>query len=112
MPEWDTQRALAALNIQQVPYAMIDGNCQGYSFERMVAINPVAKFPLKTMFHELGHVMLGRTAGSAEGARPWSWGVGEFQAESVAYLVAHVLELSEWAPEESRAYIQHWLGDE
>ena len=30
----------------------------------------------------------------------------------MAYLLAHELELSQWAPEESRAYIQHWLGDE
>ncbi|CDO91610.1 hypothetical protein AWC29_05165 [Mycobacterium triplex] len=112
LPAWDTQRALAVLNIEQVPYAMIDGNCQGYSFERTVAINPVAKFPLKTMFHELGHVMLGHTTGGDEGVSPCSRGVGEFQAESVAYLLAHELELNAWAPEESRAYIQHWLGDE
>ena len=56
--------------------------------------------------------MLGHTTESADGESPCSRGVGEFQAESVAYLCAHELELSEWAPEESRAYIQHWLGDE
>lgn len=112
LPEWDAQRALAALDIVQVPYVKIDGNCQGYSFERNVAVSPVAKFPIKTLFHEFGHVMLGHTTDSADGESPCSRGVGEFQAESVAYLCAHELELSEWAPEESRAYIQHWLGDE
>ncbi len=29
LPEWDAQRALAALDIAQVPYVKIDGNCQG-----------------------------------------------------------------------------------
>ncbi|ANE83505.1 hypothetical protein A7U43_28805 (plasmid) [Mycobacterium adipatum] len=112
LPEWDAQRALAALDIVQVPYASIDGNCQGYSFARNVAVSPVAKYPLKTFFHELGHVMLGHTTDSAEGESPCSRGVAEFQAEAAAYLLAHNLELSEWAPAESRAYIQHWLGDE
>jgi hypothetical protein len=56
--------------------------------------------------------MLGHTAGSDDGESPCSRGIGEFQAESVAYLLALELELSEWASEESRGYIQHWLGDE
>ena len=30
----------------------------------------------------------------------------------MAYLLAHELGLTDWAPEESRAYIQDWLGDE
>ena len=112
LPAWDAQRALAALDITQVPYALIDGNCQGYSVFRTVAVSPVAVYPMKTLFHEIGHVVLGHTTDDADGESPCSRGVGEFQAESVAYLLAHELELSEWAPEESRAYIQHWLGDE
>ena len=101
LPEWDVQRALAALDITQVPYAMIDGNCQAYSFERNVAASPVAKFGLKTLFHEIGHVMLGHTTDCADGESPCSRGVREFGAEAVAYLLAHELEFSEWAPEES-----------
>jgi hypothetical protein len=112
LPEWDAQRALAALDIRQVPYAMIDGNCQGYSTGRTVAVSPVAVHPLPTLMHEIGHVMLGHTTDCAEGETPCSRGVREFQAEAVAYLLAHELELDAWAPEESRAYIQHWLGDE
>lgn len=112
LPEWDAQRALAALDIVQVPFAMIDGNCQGYSTGRTIAISPISVFPAKTLFHELGHVMLGHTIDCAEGESPCSRGVQEFQAEAVAYLLAHELELDAWAPEESRAYIQHWLGDE
>ena len=112
LPEWDPQRALAGLDIEQVDYAMIDGNCQGYSYGRNVAVNPAAKFPLKTLFHECGHVMLGHTTDLDDGQSACSRGIAEFQAEAVAYLLAHELDLSEWAPEESRAYIQHWLGDE
>ena len=37
-------------------------------------------------------------------------GVAEFEAEATAYLVAKGLELIEWDPAESRAYIQNWLG--
>ena len=88
LPEWNWQPALAALDITQVPYAMIDGNCQGYSFERKIAVSPVAKFPLKTLLHEIAHVMLGHTTDCADGESPCSRGVGEFQAEAVAYLLA------------------------
>ena len=38
--------------------------------------------------------------------------LASFRPSRSAYLLAHELELSDWAPEESRAYIQHWLGDE
>jgi hypothetical protein len=37
-------------------------------------------------------------------------GVAEFEAESVAYLVAKELQLIAWDASESRAYIQGWLG--
>ncbi|UBV22311.1 hypothetical protein H8Z59_03610 [Mycolicibacterium fortuitum] len=113
LPEWDWQRALTALDIEQVPFEMISGNTQGYSYERKVAISPVAVYPVKTGFHELAHVMLGHTTGAPQGeGEPLCRGVREFQAESVAYLLAHETGLEEWAPEESRAYIQDWLGDE
>ncbi|KMV13872.1 hypothetical protein ACT17_32965 [Mycolicibacterium conceptionense] len=113
LPEWDWQSALSALDIEQVPFEMISGNTQGYSYERKVAISPVAVFPAKTGFHELAHVMLGHTTGAArDEGEPLCRGVREFQAESVAYLLAHETGLRAWAPEESRAYIQDWLGDE
>jgi len=36
-----------------VPFALIDGNTQGYSYERKVAVSPVAVYPVKTGF--FGH---------------------------------------------------------
>lgn len=109
LPEWNLDRALAALEITRVPFRLIDGNTQGYSYKRNVAVSPVAAYPVKTMFHELAHVMLGHTTGEEERS---CRGVEEFQAESVAYLLAHETGLTQWAPEESRAYIQSWLGNE
>lgn len=113
LPEWDLQRAIAALDIEQVPYQLIDGNTQGYSIDRKFAVSPVAVYPMKTAFHELAHVMLGHTtAATAAAGEPLCRGVREFQAEAVACLLAHETGLTDWAPEESRAYIQGWLGDE
>lgn len=37
-------------------------------------------------------------------------GIAEFEAEATAYLVAKELELIDWDPAESRAYIHGWLG--
>lgn len=112
LPEWDWQRAIAALDVQKVPYAMIDGNCQGYSYERTIAISQVSVYPIRTLLHELGHVMLGHTTECPKGESPCSRGIAEFQAESVAHLLAHELELVQWNPAESRAYIQGWLAGE
>ena len=89
---------------------MINGNSQGFSFEdgdgRHVAINPTAAYPAKTLLHELAHLMLGHCKQGDHTHR----GVAEFEAEATAYLVAKELELIEWDPAESRAYIQTWLG--
>lgn len=109
LPAWDWRRAITALDVEQVPFAMIDGNTQGWSQGRTFAISPVAAYPMKTLFHELAHIVLGHTTATGAEVRPCSRGLLEFQAEAVAYLVAHEVELCDWSPEESRAYIQHWL---
>lgn len=110
LPGWDAGVALAALGVDQVPFDTVDGNCQGFSFQdnngRHLAINPIAAYPVKTMFHELAHLTLGHCATGDETHR----GIKEFQAEATAYLVAKELGLIAWDPAESRAYIQRWLG--
>ncbi len=61
LPEWNAERALVALEIEQIPFTDTDGNCQGYATrKRQIAINPVAQLPAKTLFHEAAHVILAR----------------------------------------------------
>ena len=50
------------LSIEQLTFTETNGNVQGYARKRQVAINPVAQLPIKTLFHEAAHVMLGHTA--------------------------------------------------
>jgi antirestriction protein ArdC len=110
LPGWDTDTALAALKVDRLPFDMVDGNAQGFAFEdtdgRHLALNPTAAYPAKTLLHELAHLTLGHCKSGDETHR----GVAEFEAESVAYLVAKELQLIAWDASESRAYIQGWLG--
>jgi hypothetical protein len=62
LPEWEAERALAALDIEQIAFTATDGKCQGYAKKRQIAINPVAQLPHKTLFHETAHVILGHTS--------------------------------------------------
>lgn len=106
---WDRVRALAALDVTEIPFAHIDGNCQGYALGRTIAINPVAAAPLKTTFHELAHVLIGHTAEAEltdDERTPRT--IRELEAEATAMLCCAALQLP--GIEESRAYIQHWYG--
>jgi hypothetical protein len=109
IPEWDLKLALKTLDIKQVAYRLADGNTQGYSIERKFAINPTAVHPWKTTFHELAHIVLGHTSKEEQAEYKAHRGIREFQAEAVAYLIAHEVELTDWDASESRAYIQTWL---
>jgi antirestriction protein ArdC len=109
VPEWDAERALTALNIERVPFDHTDGNVQGFSRKRQIAINPLAQLPLKTFFHELGHEILGHTTESdfADGeTTPRS--LREVEAESVALLCCESLGLE--GADYARGYIQNWLS--
>ena len=117
MPDWDKATALASLNIIEVPFEMLDGNCQGYAKRgvREVAINPVAAMPWKTLFHEVAHHLLGHTAtgdetGVMSDGCTVTRRVEEAEAEATAYLCCATLGLP--GVEESRGYIQHWLEEE
>lgn len=112
-PEWSRDRALHTLKIQQVRYMLIDGNTQGYSSGREVAINPVAVYPFKTLMHELGHVVAGHTAEDGMAEYTKHRGRFEFEAEGAAYLILNELgALEKFNAAESRAYIQGWLSRE
>jgi len=101
---WDKVKALSKLNIKEINFEHIDGNAQGYATSEGYAINPVAKYPTKVMFHELAHIVMGHI-GSDDKRE-----IKEFQAESVAYILMNELELTCFDASESRSYIQNWLG--
>jgi antirestriction protein ArdC len=110
IPGWDKARALAAVNVAEVPFDCPIGNVLGFARKREVGINPVNPHPHKTLFHELAHVLLGHTAEGEDKAdteaTPRS--LGEVEAESVALLCCEALGLP--GAEFARGYIQHWHG--
>lgn len=104
---WDKARALATLQITEEPFSHLDGNCQGYARDRAIAVSPVAGLPIKTLFHELAHVVLGHTAESTltdDERTPRD--LREVEAEATAMLVCAALQLP--GIDYARGYIQHW----
>ena len=111
LPNWQIDTAIPALEIEQIPFASLNGNAQGYAVGRSIAVNPLAAFPLKTTFHELAHVLLGHTvSGQLSDDEQTPRNLQEVEAESVAYIVSSILGLP--GQDSSRAYIQGWLGGE
>lgn len=112
-PEWSPARALGALAINKVAFEHVDGNMQGYSCGNELAINPVAKYPLKTLLHEMGHIVIGHTVPERLAEYQEHRGIFEFEAEGTAYLAMNELNAHEqFDAAESRAYIQGWLRSE
>lgn len=108
IPAWDKIKALDTLQILEVSFASSNGNSQGYTTGKNIAINPVAALPHKTRFHELAHVVLGHTIeGAMHDNDMTPRDIREVEAESVAYILCCVLELPGLI--ESRGYIQNWL---
>lgn len=108
-PAWDKSRALAALNVTEIPFDMPDGNCQGFARGRSIAVSPIAANPLKTTFHELAHVIIGHTSeGELLDDERTPRNLRELEAEATAMLVCAALGLP--GIEEARGYIQHWVG--
>lgn len=112
-PEWSADRALEQLDIQRVPFTELNGNSQGYSFERKLALNPVAKWPLKTLTHEMAHIEHGHTEVTTMAEYTQHRGRFEFEAETTALLVTKEVGVSNAQQEaESRSYVQGWLRGE
>lgn len=111
LPNWDAALALHNLEVTEVAYTKPNGNCQGYARGREIAINPVAQLPLKTRFHEIGHVLLGHTLQiDFEDEEHLPRNLREVEAESVAYLCCEALGLE--GGEFCRGYIQNWAHGE
>ena len=111
-PKWDKVRALDALGITEQDFSSMSGNAQGYAIpnEKKLAINPLAALPWKTTFHEMAHCLLHSAEAQMADGELLQRCIKEAEAESVAYLCCATLDLP--GLEQSRAYIQHWLGSE
>jgi antirestriction protein ArdC len=110
-PEWDKDTALKALGITEEKFEHSNGNTQGYAKGKTLAINPVAQLPHKTLFHELGHIVLGHTGDERfVDGESLPRNLKEVEAEAVALIVLEALGLD--GTEFARGYIQHWLGDD
>jgi antirestriction protein ArdC len=112
-PEWSLDLAADKLGIAITQFDMMDGNCQGYASKSGIAINPMAKHPVKTGAHELAHVLLGHLVDDDRAIvdhEELPRSKAEAEAESVAFIVAASLGISEDALSSARAYIQNWLG--
>jgi hypothetical protein len=105
IPEWNEERALAALDIQRIPFEDLDGNSQGYAKRgRKIAVSPIAALPVKTLFHELGHVMLAHTdEGDLADTERTPRDIREMEAEAVSLLCCESLGLP--GAEYSRGYV-------
>jgi antirestriction protein ArdC len=106
--EWNEDLAIVTLKVERIEFSFLNGNTQGYAQAgRKVAISPIAALPHKTLFHELGHAVLGHTeeANFSE-AEITSRDVREVEAEAVALLCCESLGLP--GADYSRGYIQSW----
>lgn len=113
LPQWDVEAALRELRITQVPFDELNGNIQGFSHGREIAVSPLSPNRAKTLMHELGHVVLGHTMPKYHAEYATHQGIKEFQAEATAYLTMYELgQLDEETASRSRAYVQHWLANE
>lgn len=110
IPAWDRGRALATLNVEEIPFEMLNGNCQGYAKGRQIAINPLAQLSIKTTLHELAHIELGHTAEAVHDSETLQRSLKEVEAESVALLCLESLGMD--GAEYCRGYIQNWLAGE
>ncbi|HEX4164335.1 MAG TPA: hypothetical protein VHZ55_02585 [Bryobacteraceae bacterium] len=110
LPEWNEAHALEALDINKTGFDLINGNVQGYAApDRSVSVSPIAVNRSKTLFHELGHVLLGQVAVAALTDTEYTpRNVMEIEAESVAMLCCASLGLA--GVEYSRGYIQSWAA--
>lgn len=111
IPTWDERQACHVLVIDREPFRHMDGNCQGYACERRFAVSPIAYLPHRTMFHEIGHIVLNHTAevmGLSDTGERTPKDVREVEAEAVSLICCQSLGLP--GDVESRGYLQHWLG--
>ena len=108
IPSWNAEKAMAVLDIVEIHFDSVNGNCMGFAKNNQIAINPLNPLKHKTRFHEMAHILLGHTKDtylSENADLPKS--IKEVEAEGVAFLMLNLLNLD--GKKESRGYIQGWL---
>ncbi len=110
IPEWNKVQALSGLGITEQRFELLDGNTQGYSLpnKKQLSVSPVALMPWKTLFHEMAHCLMHSKEAQMADGDLMQKDIKEAEAEAVAYLCCATLGLP--GLEESRDYIQGWLG--
>lgn len=106
-PTWSKAVALEKLNITEVPFSSTDGNTQGYARKREIAVSPIAALPIKTLMHEIAHVLLGHTEAGLFDSEATPRNLCEVEAEAVAMILLESLNLP--GGEYCRGYIRAWL---
>jgi len=103
----DFNKILECYDIKKVDYTSINGNSQGYAQTgaRVLAINPVAEKPCKTMIHEIAHILLNHFE------RDIPRNIKEAEADSVAFIVLNMIN-SKDDYSNIRGYVQGWLKDD
>ena len=99
--KWDYVKACRNLNINIIPFDLVNGNVQGFSNENGIAINPVGTHKDRTAIHEIAHSLLHKNSEKDANMK-------EVEAELVSFVLGSILKLK--GAEESRGYIRHWLG--
>ncbi len=110
LPDFDLEKALKILNIQQETFQIMNGNIQGYARPQsnIIAINPIAFAPYKTAIHEMTHCLLHKDFDKIIDDSRLSASIMEFEAETAAYLVCCSLGKFDHL-EYSRGYILNWI---
>lgn len=109
-PEWNKERALAALDITEAEFDMTDGNVLGYATGRRVAVSELATRPFAVLIHEIAHIILGHCdkASRLVDGETLTHADVEVEAESVALLICG--SMNQPGLEYARGYIQAYLG--
>lgn len=101
--KWSFDKMLDTLDIPVVPFESINGNLQGYTTSKGIAINPVAEDRTMTALHEIAHYLMHLKSKDAPEVR-------EVEAELCAYVVGQSLDImTARQVANSRGYIQDWL---
>lgn len=113
LPSFSGEKCIENLGIKQVDFAMAHGNIQGYAVpsQKKIAINPLAKYKIKTFIHEVAHCLM--HADDIDCLIELPRNIKEVEAEAVAYIVLSATGYDDADCLSScRAYIQGWLKNE